>query len=155
MRWRGDFFPHAAYLTARVPRCKCDEHGVKAVPVPWARAGSGFTLLFEALLLAHARRAGASVTDMDQRRLLFGMEGRGHDTLQAFKEDLEAHNGKAEQIQEACIDWFRGYLTNGFAEGLNSILQAAKAKARGYSTTRNLLTIAYLLADKLSYGLPT
>ena len=37
--WRHlDFFQHAAYLTARVPRCKCDEHGVKQVPVPWATA---------------------------------------------------------------------------------------------------------------------
>jgi len=42
--WRHlDFFQHAAYLTARVPRCKCDEHGVKQVAVPWAREGSGFT----------------------------------------------------------------------------------------------------------------
>ena len=33
--WRHlDFFQHAAYLTARVPRCKCDEHGVKQVVVP-------------------------------------------------------------------------------------------------------------------------
>ncbi len=30
--WRHlDFFQHSAYLTARVPRCKCDEHGVKQV----------------------------------------------------------------------------------------------------------------------------
>ena len=50
--WRHlDFFQHAAYLTARVPRCKCDEHGVKQVAVPWAREGSGFTLLFEALVM--------------------------------------------------------------------------------------------------------
>ena len=342
--WRHlDFFQHAAYLTARVPRCKCLMHGVKSVPVPWARPGSGFTLLFEALLMAFVRempvaavgrivgehgnriwrvmnhyvhearakvdmsgvkRIGVDetaarrghdyitlVTDMDQRRLLFGTEGRGHETLRAFKEDLEAHKGKADQVQEACIDmspsfikglgenfpeahitfdrfhvmklmgdaldavrreesktrpelkksrywwlknpenlkaeqrerlqalktqnlqtarayqmkltlqdfyeqpnpraaktflddwcemalesglepikkvartlqqhadgvlrWFRGYLTNGFAEGLNSILQAAKAKARGYSTTRNLITVAYLLAGKLDFALPT
>ncbi len=50
--WRHmDFFQHAAYLTARVPRCDCDEHGVKLVSVPWARPGSGFTLLFEALAM--------------------------------------------------------------------------------------------------------
>ena len=46
---------HSAYLTARVPRCRCDQHGVKQVQVPWARAGSGFTLLFEALLMALMR----------------------------------------------------------------------------------------------------
>jgi len=51
--WRHlDFFQHRAYLHARVPRVRCPEHGVKQVPVPWARGRSDFTLLFEALLMA-------------------------------------------------------------------------------------------------------
>ena len=50
--WRHlDFFQHSAYLTARVPRCKCEQHGVKTVDVPWGRKGSGFTLMFEALIM--------------------------------------------------------------------------------------------------------
>ena len=50
--WRHlDFFQHQAYLHARVPRVRCGTHGVRQVAVPWARPGSGFTLLFEALLL--------------------------------------------------------------------------------------------------------
>lgn len=50
--WRHlDFFQHQAYLHARVPRITCPTHGVRQVAVPWARPGSGFTLLFEALLL--------------------------------------------------------------------------------------------------------
>jgi transposase len=53
--WRHlDFFQHEAYLVARTPRVKCDEHGVLKVEVPWARPGSGFTLLFEALVMALA-----------------------------------------------------------------------------------------------------
>ena len=55
-RWRHlDFFEHQAYLTARVPRVRCPEHGVRQVAVPWARPGSGFTLLFEALVMALAK----------------------------------------------------------------------------------------------------
>ena len=51
--WRHlDFFQHQAYLTARVPRVICLEHKVKQVEVPWARERSGFTLLFEALVMA-------------------------------------------------------------------------------------------------------
>jgi transposase len=51
--WRHlDFFEHQAYLTARVPRVRCAEHKVKQVEVPWARERSGFTLLFEALVMA-------------------------------------------------------------------------------------------------------
>ncbi len=40
-------------------------------------------------------------------------------------------------------------------EGINSLLQAAKARARGYRTTRNLLNMAYLLASHLDFALPT
>jgi transposase len=51
--WRHlDFFQHQAYLTARVPRVICPEHRVHQVEVPWARERSGFTLLFEALVMA-------------------------------------------------------------------------------------------------------
>jgi transposase len=51
--WRHlDFFQHQAYLHARVPRVTCPAHGTRQVALPWARPGSGFTLLFEALLLA-------------------------------------------------------------------------------------------------------
>ena len=40
--WRHlDFFEHEAYLTARVPRVRCPEHGVHLVAVAWARAQSG------------------------------------------------------------------------------------------------------------------
>lgn len=50
--WRHlDFFQHQAFLTARVPRIDCSTHGVRQVNVPWARPGSGFTLLYEALAL--------------------------------------------------------------------------------------------------------
>ena len=59
--WRHlDFFQHQAYLTARVPRSNCPKCGVKQVAVPWARPDSGFTLLFEALVLQMAREMPVS-----------------------------------------------------------------------------------------------
>jgi transposase len=341
--WRHlDFFQHSAYLTARVPRCRCDHHGVKQVQVPWARPGSGFTLLFEALMMtlmrempvnAVARIVGEHDTrlwrlvdhhveearqrvdmsmvkavavdetaarrgqdyvslfmDLDRRRLLFGTEGNDQSTVEAFREDLEAHGGSVERITEACCDmsqafilglkaqfpnahltfdrfhvmqlankavddvrriesrdrpelkrsryvwlknrsnlssrqrerlqelqhlnlqtaeayrmrltlqdfyeqanpqaaiefladwcemvlasglnpmikvartlmehaegvlrWFWSGFSNGLLEGINSLIQAAKAKARGYRTTHNLLNIAYLIAGKLDFALP-
>jgi transcriptional regulator with XRE-family HTH domain len=39
-------------------------------------------------------------------------------------------------------------------EGINSLVQAAKAKARGYRSVRNLKTMIYLLAGKLDLRLP-
>ena len=54
--WRHlNFFQHEAWLSAKVPRVKCEHCGVKLVSVPWARPGSGFTLLFEALVMSLVR----------------------------------------------------------------------------------------------------
>src|SRR5215470_2201777 len=50
--WRHlDFFQHQAFLHARVARIDCPNCGVRLVNVPWARPGSGFTLLFEAFAM--------------------------------------------------------------------------------------------------------
>jgi len=43
-----NFFQHTCYIHARVPRIKSAEGEIHQVSVPWARPGSGFTLLFEA-----------------------------------------------------------------------------------------------------------
>ena len=54
--WRHlDFFQHRTLLHARTPRATCPECGVRKAATPWARAGSGFTLLFEAYVLALAK----------------------------------------------------------------------------------------------------
>ena len=71
--WRHlDFFQHKAFLHARVPRVRCPAHGVRLVAVGWARPGSGFTMLFEALVLTFAkampmRRVQATVGEHDTR----------------------------------------------------------------------------------------
>ena len=56
--WRHlDFFQYEAWLHADVPRVACTACGKTAqVGVPWAREGSGFTALFEALALALCRQ---------------------------------------------------------------------------------------------------
>jgi transposase len=52
--WRHlDFFQFEAWLHADVPRVGCSACGkTTQMSVPWAREGSGFTLLFEALALS-------------------------------------------------------------------------------------------------------
>jgi transposase len=160
--WRHlNFFQHEAYLHARVPRATCDTCGVKLVDVPWARSGSGFTLLFEAMILAlvkgmpvaavgrlvgehdsrlwrmihhyvevardevsHASvdRVGVDETslkrghhyltlfvDLEETRVLFATEGRESDTFGAFCDDLEAHGGDPDRIRELCIDMSPAY----------------------------------------------
>jgi transposase len=70
---------------------------------------------------------------------------------------LEPVKKVAQTLKEhaaGVLRWFSERLTNGLLEDINSILQAAKSKARGDRTTRNLIAIAYLLAGKLNFALP-
>jgi len=344
--WRHlDFFQHQAFLHARVPRVSCPACGVKQVQVPWARPGSGFTVLFEALVMQLAkempvkavgrligendtrvwrmlkhhvgearqaadysdvrcvgmdetacRRGHDYITlfaDLERSRLMYATEGRAAGVVKAFGKDLKAHGGEAGQIEELCMDmlpaymkgareqfpkasvtfdrfhvlkllntaidevrrserkarpeltrsrylwlknparltvgqrawieeqlvpsrlglktarayriklafqefwslppalaegylkrwyfwathsrlppvikaartikenwagiirWFRSRISNGMLEAMNSLVQAAKARARGYRTTENFITIAYLVCGKLDFSLPT
>lgn len=344
MTWRHlNFFQHEAYLHARVPRVSCDRCGVHRVSVPWAREGSGFTLLFEALVMTlvaampvaaaarlvgehdtrlwrvihhyvdkareredfsavrhvafdetAARRGHDYVTlfaDLEKARVLFVADGKDASTVGAFAEDLTKHGGSADNVTEVCIDmskafikgtaeslpqaaitfdkfhavklvndavdqvrraeqksrpelkrtrylwlknhgnlsntqqekvgslagtnlktarayrirlsfqdlftcpsmaeaeahlkkwyfwathsrlppiiaaartirrhwdgilrWFSTKIANGLMEGINSLVQAAKAKARGYRSSRNLKSIIYLIAGKLNVAVPT
>jgi transposase len=341
--WRHlNFFQHEAYLHARLPRVTCEKCGIKQVAVPWARPDSGFTLLFEALIMAMmqampvavvarmvnewdtrlwrvmhhyvdeareradhsdvtrvafdetaARRGHNYVTlfvDLLRRRVLFVADGKDAATVAAFATDLAAHGGDPAAITEVGIDmspafiagtaeslpnaaitfdkfhlvklineavekvrrteqksrtelknsrylwlknppnlsprqraqldslpgaklktgrayrirlafqelylqpaagaeaylkkwyrwathsrlppmieaartikrhwhgvlrWFDTRIANGIMEAINSLVQAAKAKARGYRSTRNLKAIIYLIAGKLEFPLPT
>ena len=342
--WRHlDFFQHQAYLNARVPRVRCPECGVLQVKVPWARPGSGFTLLFEAFAMAlvthmpvaaaarlvgehdtrlwrmvmHytdealARQDLSDVTrvcidetaakrghdyislfvDIDRHRVVYIADGRDSGAIHQFKDHLVNHQGEPENIEQVCIDmsaafikgaaealpkaqitfdkfhavklvndavdkvrraesktrpelkntrylwlkneanltssgrmqldslasahlktgrayglrvafqtlyrqpirdwaeqhlddwlswamrsrlepmkdaaktirrhrdgilaWFDSHIANGLIEGINSLVQAAKAKARGYRSTRTLKAITYLIAGKLDLRLPT
>ena len=51
-----NFFEHTCKLHCAVPRIRTSEGRVTLVDVPWARSGSGFTLLFEALAMALIER---------------------------------------------------------------------------------------------------
>lgn len=60
-RWRHlDTCQYKTILVADVPRVKCEEHGVVTVSVPWAEPGSGFTAMFEALVIDWLKEASIS-----------------------------------------------------------------------------------------------
>jgi transposase len=50
-----NFFQHECYLEVRVPRLRLPEGGIRQVEPSWAGRLSGFTLLFEALVMMLAR----------------------------------------------------------------------------------------------------
>jgi transposase len=43
-----------------------------------------------------------------------------------------------KQRWNGIVRWHDTHIANGILEGINSLVQAAKAKARGYRTLRNL-----------------
>lgn len=169
LTWRHlNFFQHQTFLHARTPRVDCSQCGIHRVAVPWARSGSGFTLLFEALVvmlaksmpvLAVARFVGehdslvwrivtfyvdaarakadhSTVTqvgvdetasrrgqryvslfvDLEQRKVLFATPGKDASTVAAFASDLKAHGGDPDAVTDVSADmskaFFNGVTTN-------------------------------------------
>lgn len=172
--WRHlNFFEHLTFLRARQPRTKCTEHGVKTVPVPWARPGAGFTLLMEAVVVELARNGmtataigrllgehdtriwrvlehyvgaarartsfeGTTSVAVDEtsrakghvyvtlfadpvkRKVLFVTEGKDHTTLAAFKDDLVEHGGSPAEVEEFSLD-----MSKAFIKGINEVFPEA------------------------------
>ena len=168
--WRHlNFFQHEAFLHAHVARIDCPDCGVRLVNVPWARPGSGFTLLFEAFVMtlvkdmpvaAAARLVGEHDTrlwrvvqhyvetavarmdlselrrvaidetaakrgqdyislfvDMDARKVVYVTEGNDAETVARFADHVDDHNSDASRIKEACIDMSSAYI-KGVTENL-------------------------------------
>lgn len=75
-RWRHlDTMQYQTILEAEVPRVKCQEHGVLTIDVPWAESGSGFTALFEALVIDWLKEASLKAV-ADQLSLSWGAVDR-------------------------------------------------------------------------------
>jgi len=171
--WRHlNFFQHEAYLHARVPRVTCKGCGIKQVSVPWVRSDSGFTLLFDALVMAMVQAMPVAVVarmfdewdtrlwrvihhyveaardradhsevtsvaldetasrrghnyvslfvDLVCRRVLFVAEGKDAGTVDAFATDLAAHGGNPEAVAEVCIEMSPAFIPTGQARGLKA-----------------------------------
>jgi hypothetical protein len=54
-----------------------------------------------------------------------------------------------EEHWDGIISWHASRISNGLLEGTNSLIQAAKARARGYRSKRKMIAITYLIAGKL------
>lgn len=168
--WRHlNFFEHLTYIEARQPRTQCDKDGVKTTTVPWARTGSGFTLLYEAMVVelarngltvasiarivgehdtkiwrllehyvdearkradfSHVTKVGVDETsrqkghvyvsvfaDMDEARVLFVTTGKDQTTVGRFKEDLVAHGGDPAKITDFSLDMSKAFI-KGIEDG--------------------------------------
>jgi transposase len=55
---------------------------------------------------------------------------------------------------DGVLRWFTSRITKGAVEAINSLIQSAKRKARGFRSTNYLITMVYLIAGKLDFQLP-
>lgn|GEM_PF-6363844 len=51
---------------------------------------------------------------------------------------------------DGVLRWFTSSMTNGILEGINSLIQSAKRRARGYRTTQNHIIMICLVSGKLA-----
>ena len=56
---------------------------------------------------------------------------------------------------QGILNWFQSLVNNGIREGINSMIEAVKAKAWGYRTVEYFITMIYLISGKLNFSLPT
>lgn len=106
------FFQYKAFLHTPVPRVRCSGCGkVMQVPVPWARPGSGFTLLMDALILTLAKKLPIA----EIAKLLDVSAGRIWQTLNVHVEAARAKESHEEVtrigVDEKHVGRSIGYLT--------------------------------------------
>jgi transposase len=75
-----------------------------------------------------------------------------------------ATHSKLEPMKEAAyfikrhwdgiIQYTETKITNGALEGMNSIIQSVKRRARGYGTTNHFISMVYLVCSDLKFNLP-
>ena len=76
------------------------------------------------------------------KRWCYGAKRSRLEPIKTFVATVEAH-------WSGIIAWQHNRLSNGLLEGTNSLVQAAKRRARGYRNKQKMITIVYLIAGKL------
>jgi transposase len=110
--WRNaDAFAVRTYIHANVPRSDCPEHGIRQIDVPWARPGSGFTLLMESMIVSMVRQMPVkAVGDM-----IGEYDGRIWTVVHAYSEKLigglDLSNVKRVGVDEKCFSGHDSFIT--------------------------------------------
>lgn len=66
-------------------------------------------------------------------------------------EPIKAAANTIKNHWDGILQWRKSRINNGLLEGLNSLVQAAKAKARGFRNIRYFKIVAFLVTGKLDF----
>ena len=86
-------------IEASVPRVSCPEHGVLQVRVPWAEEGSGFTALFECMVISWLQAANISAVSA-----LVGLSWDEVDGIQQRAVDRGLSRRQTQPVAHVAID---------------------------------------------------
>jgi len=139
-----NFFQHECFLEVRVPRVKFPDGSVRLVEPPWAGKLSGFTLLFEALVLCLCREMPFAAV----ARLVGESWHRVASIAERYVE-LALSEADFSEVRELAID------ETSKARGHDYVTIAADAERRAVifvTETREAAAIERLAADLTVHG---
>ena len=99
----------------------------------------------EALRDIYALRADVTQTSQALKKWLHWAQRSQLHPIKELAKTIKQHWAGIVTAFEAA------HLHTGYVEAVNSLLQAAKAKARGYGTTRHFIAVSFLIAGKLTH----
>ncbi len=128
--WRHlNFFEHKCFLHCRVPRIRMSDGKIRMVEVPWARPGSGFTLLFEAytMKLIESEMPVSSVAK--QTKVTAPRIWRVfHHWVSKARENVDMSNVKRIGIDETSSRKGHNYITNFVDLDTRQLIYCTKGK---------------------------
>lgn len=111
-RWRHlDTCQLKTVLVADIPRMRCPEHGVVTVDIPWAESGSGFTALFEALVINWLKEASVSAVSKQLKLSWNAVDGIMQRAVKRGLSRREAHSPKNISVDETAYQKGHDYIT--------------------------------------------
>lgn len=139
-----NFFEHRCFLHCAVPRIRTSSGRVVTVAVPWARPGSGFTLLCEAFAMALIER-GMPVSRVAQ---MLGVYGQRIWTLFSYWVAKARQADRVDSVTRLGVDETSGkkghhYLTLGVDLDQGRVIHVTPGKGK-----HTIESIAQALQDK-------
>ena len=126
-RWRHlDTCQLKTLLVADVPRMQCAEHGVVTVSVPWAEPGSGFTALFEALVINWLKAASTSAVSERLRLSWNAVDGIMQRAVQRGLSRREALSPRHLSVDETSYRKGHDYVTVVTDQQQGAVLHVAE-----------------------------
>lgn len=133
--WRHlDTCQYQTILVADVPRVQCPEHGVILTQVPWAEPGSGFTAMFEALVIDWLTEASISAVSRQLKLSWNAIDGVMQRAVKRGLQRREAVSPKQLGIDETSFRKRHDYVTVVSDQETGHVIHVAEDRTKASLT---------------------